>query len=109
MCKDKGVHARFLENVHDPEPHYLNADVALAGGFLSVLEAMSYGLPVIAYAGTALKYRYYKSVLKAGGMISIQSSASGVAREMERLLNSRSLRDHLSKHAVVFAETNDWN
>jgi glycosyltransferase involved in cell wall biosynthesis len=109
MCKDRGVHARFLGNVRKLEPYYLNADVALAGGFLSVLEAMSYGLPVVAYAGTVLKYRYYKSVLKAGGNISIQSSAAGVARELDRLSNSRSLHDQLSKHAVAFTETNNWS
>ena len=109
MCQDRGVHARFLGNVRNPEPHYLNADAALAGGFLSVLEAMSYGLPVIAYAGTALKHQYYESVLKAGGKISIQSSAAGVAREMERLLKFPKLHNHLSKRAVDFAEKNDWS
>ena len=109
MCQDRGVHARFLGNVRNPEPHYLNADAALAGGFLSVLEAMSYGLPVIAFAGTVLKYRYYKSVLNAGGKISIQSSVVGVSREINRLLKSQRLHDHLSKQAVAFAERNDWN
>ncbi|MCK4819979.1 glycosyltransferase family 4 protein, partial [bacterium] len=108
-CQDKGITARFLGSVHDPTQYYLNADIALAGGFLSILEAMSYGLPVIAYSGTSLKHQYYKSVLTAGGTISIQSTAAGVAREIGRLMKSRALYQHLSERAVEFAEKNDWN
>ena len=108
-CQDNGIPARFLGSVADPTQHYLNADIALAGGFLSILEAMSYGIPVIAYSGTVLKHQYYKSVLAAGGTISIQSTTAGIAKEMWRLVNSRSLYKQLSERAVEFAEMNDWN
>jgi glycosyltransferase involved in cell wall biosynthesis len=108
-CNDRKIPAEFVGNISNPTQYYLNADVALAGGFLSILEAMSYELPVIAYSGTSLKQQYYKSVLTAGGPISIQSTAAGVAREIERLRGSRSLYNQLSERVVEFAEKNNWN
>jgi len=108
VCLDKGISAKFLGGIPDPTPYYLTADVALAGGFLSILEAMSYGLPVIAHSGTTLKNQYYKSVRILGGNISIQTTASGVAIEISRLLNSKTLYNQLSKQAAEFAEKNNW-
>jgi glycosyltransferase involved in cell wall biosynthesis len=108
-CNDNKIPARFLGSVRDPTQYYQNANIALAGGFLSILEAMSFGLPVIAYSGTSLKNQYYRSVLTAGGKISIQTTAAGVAKEIQRLLKSQSLYNHLSERAVSFASKNDWN
>jgi glycosyltransferase involved in cell wall biosynthesis len=109
LCREENIPARFTGRVRDSTQHYLAADLALAGGFLSVLEAMSYGLPVIAYSGTSLKQDYYRSVLAAGGPISIQSSPAGVAKEIQRLMDSDSLRQRLSERAIDFAKMNDWN
>jgi len=108
-CKDNRISARFLGNVRNPTQYYLNADIAFAGGFLSILEAMSYGLPVIAYSGTYLKNQYYRSVLSTGGNISIQRTTTGIAREIRRLMESQTLYDHISENAISFAKKNDWN
>ena len=107
-CQENAISARFTGKVRDPTQYYLDADIALAGGFLSVLEAMSFGLPVIAYSGTPLKQQYYKSVLAAGGKISIQSTSAGVAREIQRLRSSHAMYRSVSEQAVVFAENNNW-
>jgi hypothetical protein len=63
----------------------------------------------IAYSGTSLKLQHYKSVLIAGGPISIQSTASGVAGEMQRLIGSFSLYQQISERVIEFAKMNDWN
>lgn len=108
-CQKNAISARFTGRVRDPTQYYLDADIAFAGGFLSILEAMSYGLPVIAYSGTSLKQQYYKSVLAAGGKISIQSTSAGVAREIQRLRESHILYKSISEQAIEFARQNNWN
>ena len=107
-CQENGISARLTGKIQDPTQYYLDADIALAGGFLSILEAMSYGLPVIAYSGTPLKQQYYKSVLTAGGKVSIQSTSAGVAREIQRLRRFPALYRSVSEQAVIFAENNNW-
>ncbi len=85
-----------------------SAQVCLAGGFLSILEAMSLGVPVVALAQTELKWRYYLSMRDAGGLISIQTTPEGAAREINRLMTNSLLYQSISSKGKKFASTMTW-
>ena len=94
-----------------PEPSEImgSAQVCLAGGFLSILEAMSLGVPVVALAQTELKWRYYLSMKSVGGPISIQTTPEGVAQEINRLLTNPTLNQYISTKGKNFASTLTWD
>ncbi|MFW9844482.1 MAG: glycosyltransferase, partial [Candidatus Thorarchaeota archaeon] len=85
-----------------------SAHVCLAGGYLSILEAMSLGVPVIAMPQTELKWQYFRSMKDAGGPISIQTTTEGAAREINRLLTDPKLYQEISTKGQNFASRMTW-
>ncbi|MCK4567284.1 MAG: hypothetical protein KAU48_08245, partial [Candidatus Thorarchaeota archaeon] len=85
-----------------------SAQVCLAGGLLSILEAMSHGVPVIALAQTELKWWYFLSMRDAGGPISLQTTPEGAAREVNRLLTNPLLYQYISTRGKKFVSTLTW-
>jgi glycosyltransferase involved in cell wall biosynthesis len=108
-AKEIDVDLRLKGVVDEPREIVGSAQVCLAGGYLSILEAMSLGVPVIALAQTELKWRYYSSMKTAGGPISIQTTIDGVANEISRLLTNSLLYQYISIKGKEFALTMNWN
>ncbi len=102
------VDLRLKGVVDEPSEIVGSAQVCLAGGFLSILEAMSLGVPVVALAQTELKWMYYLSMRDAGGPISIQTTPEGAAREINRLLTNPLFYQYTSKKGKKFALTLTW-
>jgi len=82
----KGIVMEQMGLVSNPLTVMNSNQLCLAAGYLSILEAMSLGLPVIGIAGSSLKAAYLKGVLKDGGPISIQTTPEGIAREIARII-----------------------
>lgn len=103
-----GVDIRLKGVVNEPNEIMGSAQVCLAGGYLSILEAMSLGVPVVAIAKTVLKWRYFLSIKDAGGPISIQTTPAGAAREINRLLSNPLLYQNISAKGKKFASRMTW-
>ena len=102
------VDLRLKGVVDEPSEIVSSAQVCLAGGYLSILESMSLGVPVIALAQTELKWRYYSSMRNAGGPISIQTNPEGAAREINRLQTNPHLYQYISVKGKKFASILTW-
>lgn len=94
--------------VEDVSEYYEKSFVCFAGGYLSILEAMSKGIPVIAIAETNLKLHYFHSINTAGGKLSIQTTPEGVAREMMKLRADANLYSRITQHNLDFARRMSW-
>ncbi len=94
--------------VNNPAENINGRLASLSAGYLSILESMMMGVPVIGMAKTYLRHRYLLAVRKAGGPISIQTNASGIADEIVRLYQNKNLRKTLSRRAERFAEKHSW-
>ncbi|MFW9810254.1 MAG: glycosyltransferase family 4 protein [Candidatus Thorarchaeota archaeon] len=102
------VDLRLKGLIEAPYEIVASAQLCFAGGYLSILEAMSLGVPVIALAQTELKWNYYLSMRNAGGPISIQTTPEGVAREANRILTNHHLYKYISSEGKRFASTMTW-
>ncbi len=94
--------------VDDPAGSIDGRLASLSPGYLSILESMMMGVPVIGVATTYLRHRYLLAVRRAGGPISIQTSAQGVAEEIRRLYEDSGLRTRLAKRARDFSKQYTW-
>ncbi|MGY5862669.1 MAG: glycosyltransferase family 4 protein [Candidatus Thorarchaeota archaeon] len=104
----KGITMEQMGLVSNPQAVMNSNQVCLAAGYLSILEAMSLGLPVIGIAGSPLKAAYLKGVLEDGGPISIQTTPEGVAREIARIIKDPLLAARISERGKRFAEKMSW-
>ena len=108
MALSKGVVVEFTGTIDDPKEIMNRSEFCLAGGYLSILEAMSLGLPVLGIARSPLKAAYLRAVLEQGGPMSIQTSPEGIAEEIARLIKSPKLAAEVSERGRVFAATMSW-
>lgn len=108
MAKEKNLDVRFEGMVKNVIPYFERSFICLAGGFLSILEAMSSGAPVIAHAKTRLKRSYFESVIEAGGIISIQTCVEGVAREIMKIKENDDFYNRISSKGRKFASKMTW-
>jgi glycosyltransferase involved in cell wall biosynthesis len=108
MAASLGVNVRFLGIVDNPIELMTSKQICLAAGYLSMLEAMSLGLPVIGIARSSLRAEYLKGIVKDGGVISIQTTAEGVAKEIARLIENPQLAQGISAKGRKFAESMSW-
>jgi glycosyltransferase involved in cell wall biosynthesis len=102
------VEIELLGIVKDPMKILSTKEICFAGGYLSILEANASGTPTIAISKSHLKNQYFKAMRKAGGIISIQSSAEGIMREISRLRENPSLVESISKAGIDFAKSMTW-
>ena len=109
MAASLGVNVKFLGIVDNPIESMNSKQICLAAGYLSILEAMSLGVPVIGIARSSLRAAYLKGILKDGGPISIQTTAEGLAKEIARLIESPQLAQNISVRGRRFAESMSWN
>jgi len=103
------VNIEYMGHVSKPREIMNTKQICFAAGYLSILEAMSLGLPVIGIARSPLKAAYLKGVLKDGGPISIQTTPEGVAREIARIINDPQLAARISKRGKQFASKMSWD
>ncbi len=103
-----GLSVNLLGVVRDTTVFMRQSSICLAGGYLSILEALSLGLPVIGIAVTPLKMAYLRSMRDAGAPISIQTTPEGVAREILRVLRDGALCQSLAMRGRAFAATRTW-
>lgn len=108
LAENIPLEIEFKGYVKNPQKFMGKAKVMLGGGFLSILEAMACGVPVIAIARSRLRWHYYKSVLSEGGLISIQTTPSGVASEIEKLMSDDDLWRRISEEGKRFAARWSW-
>jgi len=108
FVQENGLVVHFKGLVDDPVSTMSTGTIAFAAGYLSILEAMSVGLPIIAIAKSPLKYDYYRQVIFEGGPISIQTSPEGIAREIVRLDRNRELSKTISNRGMTFAKEMTW-
>ena len=105
----KGIVMEQMGLVSNPQTVMNSNQLCLAAGYLSILEAMSLGLPVIGIAGSPLKAAYLKGVLKDGGPISIQTTPEGVAHEIARIIKDPHLAARISERGKRFASKMSWD
>ncbi|MHA1769977.1 MAG: glycosyltransferase family 4 protein [Candidatus Thorarchaeota archaeon] len=108
VARERGLPVKFHGAMHEPWSIAGSAKVCLAVGFLSILEAMSLGIPVVSLATSPLRISYLRSVNDAGGPISIQTTAEGVAREIARLESDPHLYQKISNTGKIFAGRHTW-
>jgi glycosyltransferase involved in cell wall biosynthesis len=105
---ERNLKIELKGNVEDPFKFIKNASICFAAGYLSILEAMSMGLPVIGVATSPLKLHYLKAVKNRGGPISIQTTSEGIAREVARIMTQTALRQNLFHQSKDFARKQSW-
>ncbi|MEM2142386.1 MAG: glycosyltransferase family 4 protein [Candidatus Thorarchaeota archaeon] len=108
MARDLGVTVDLRGKVEDPSDTVGSSRVSFAAGYLSILEAMAAGTPVVGVARSHLKMAYLSFVRELGGPISVQSTSDGVAREVARLLDDEQMWHHISKTSRAFATRFTW-
>jgi len=108
MALSKGVVVEFTGTIDDPKEIMNRSEFCLAGGYLSILEAMSLGLPVLGIARSPLKAAYLRAVLEQGGPMSIQTSPEDIADEIARLIKNPGLAAEVSERGTMFAATMSW-
>ena len=109
LAASKGITMEQMGLVSNPQAVMNSNQICLAAGYLSILEAMSLGLPVIGIARSPLKAAYLKGVLKDGGPISIQTTPEGVAREIARIIKDPHLAARISIRGKQFASKMSWD
>jgi len=109
LAHELELDVEFLGEIEDPWSVIGSAKICLAVGFLSILEAMARGIPVVGYATSPLRLAYLKSVREEGGPISIQTTSEGVARELARILTDTRLEESVSVRSREFAKRWTWD
>jgi len=109
LAMSKSITMEQMGLVSNPQAVMNSNQICLAAGYLSILEAMSLGLPVIGVARSPLKAAYLKGVLKDGGPISIQTTPEGVAREIARIIKDPHLAARISERGKRFASKMSWD
>ncbi len=108
FVQENGLDVHLKGLVDNPVSIMSSSTIALAAGYLSILEAMAAGLPVIAIAKSSLKFDYYRQVIVEGGPISIQTTPEGIAREIVRLERNKELSNTISNRGLTFAQQMTW-
>ncbi len=102
------LNVTFTGAIQEPQSFLRNAQVSLAAGYLSILESLSVGTPVIALAKSSLKMSYYKSIRDIGAPISIQTTLDGCARKIAIILSNEELRTRIASKGMEFASRMSW-
>ncbi len=108
ISKNMNLNVNFLGVVEDLAPLFKTHRYSFAAGYLSLLEAMSFGLPVLSIASSPLKHRYLQSFHESGAPISLQSTPEGIAEEIKRLMERPELEKKISKTSREFASEMSW-
>ena len=102
FCRDNGITAHFPGNVHDVSNYYEKFDVfihpSLSEGFgMVIVEAMSFGLPVIATNVGGIP-----EIISNGqnGLLVDSSSAESIKEALALLLSDEAMRRRLSENAL---------
>ncbi|MHA1907857.1 MAG: glycosyltransferase family 4 protein [Candidatus Thorarchaeota archaeon] len=95
--------------VDNPKPFVGGSRFCFAAGYLSILEALNAGVPVVGLARSPLKHEYLLSMKKAGAPISVQQSPEKIASEISRLLSEPGLYDHIQRTGRSFASKMKWS
>lgn len=95
-------------NVEELVEHYKNADLFLCmsdheGFCVPLVEAMSFGLPVIAHADSAVP-----ETLGDGGILINKKNAGETLTQIYNLLNDQKMHDHYSKKAIERSKDFNW-
>jgi glycosyltransferase involved in cell wall biosynthesis len=108
LAHTKSISTDFRGFVPNPREVMNACQVCLAAGYLSILEAMSLGLPVVGFSKTPLRYEYLKTIAAQGGPISIQSSPEGVAQEIAKIIKKPDLSAKMGEKGKAFAAMMSW-
>lgn len=64
LIKNPKLKVKYVSNIPNPEKYLINADCCVPSGYLSYLEAMSYGCKIITFANNPLKEGYWNEIKK---------------------------------------------
>ena len=103
------IDVKFHGMVDNPKSIMNRKRIYLAAGYLSILDALSLGLPVIGATQSRLKTEYLKGILESGAPISIQLNSEGVAREIYRINSDSKLYNSISERSKNFAQQMSWD
>lgn len=97
LAMSKGIAIEQMGLVPNLQAMMNSNHLCLTAGYLSILEAMSLGHPVIGIARSPLKTVYLKGVVRDGRSISIQTTPEAVTREIALILKDPHLAARISK------------
>ena len=86
-----------------------SSSICLAAGYLSILESLAVGVPVVTVANSALKMSYLKSMIAEGAPISVQTNPRGIALEVLKLMTVPELYSKISHSGIDFSKRMTWD
>ncbi|MFW9975124.1 MAG: glycosyltransferase family 4 protein [Candidatus Thorarchaeota archaeon] len=81
---------------------------SFASGYLSIVESMAYGLPVLSVANSPLKHDYLKSIQNQKAPILLHSSAKAIAHTVQKLMTDRAFEERISTSSKNWVSKMTW-
>lgn len=84
MVNGQGLKVKYVTNVKNPEKYLVTSEYCVPSGYLSYLEAKSYGCKIITFANNPLKEDYWNEIQKLKN-IPTWDEVAGVYRKLWRI------------------------
>jgi hypothetical protein len=109
LAYEEGIHANFLGFVADPTPYLAQASVAFASGYLAILEAMAWRLPIFSVYHNPVKESYLRDLPGAEEMLHLAGSPAELADQLGDHMRHPDRTTPMLDRATAFAVTWTWD